>query len=124
LGHDAPGVLDECSEQGVFLATECDRDAVQVHFTAREIDMQMAIIEQRQGLATHGMRAQQCAHARHQFLHAEGFGDVVVGAGIQRCNFLAFAVAYRQQDHWARSTRCATRATHRGRHDRADLDRG
>jgi hypothetical protein len=45
------------------------------------------------------MRTQQRAHPRHQFLHAERLGHVVVGAGIERGDFLAFVGAHGQHDH-------------------------
>ena len=42
--------------------------------------------------------AQRGAQARHQLLHAEGLGDVIVGAEIERLDLAALVVADRQHD--------------------------
>ena len=41
-----------------------------------------------------GNAAQVGAHTRQQFVHAEGLGDVVVGAGIEGFKLLPFLVAH------------------------------
>ena len=40
------------------------------------------------------------AYPRQQFIHAEWLGDIVVGSGIERLNFLLLLVANRQHDDW------------------------
>ena len=46
------------------------------------------------------MPAEGSAHARQQFLDAEGLGDVVIGAGIERNHLVPFGVAHCQHDDW------------------------
>jgi hypothetical protein len=43
-----------------------------------------------------------CPDSSQQFVHAERFGNVVVGAGIQSLNFGAFLPAHRQDNDWDR----------------------
>lgn len=64
------------------------------------MDMQPAVVEHAffHRAAGAGL-AQQRADAGHQFLHAEGFGDVVVGAGIERGDLFGFAGAHGEHDH-------------------------
>ena len=42
----------------------------------------------------------QCIDARHQFRLASGFGQVVVGTGIQRTYDVSLAVALGEKHHW------------------------
>ncbi len=46
-----------------------------------------------------GGAAQQRAQPRQHFLHVEGFGDVIVGAGVEALHFVAPAIARRQNEH-------------------------
>ena len=50
--------------------------------------------------------AQMGPHPRQQFLDAERLGDVVVGAGVERLNFGALVIAYRENEDGSRR-RCA-----------------
>ena len=46
-----------------------------------------------------GRAAQQSADARQHFLHVEGLGDIVVGAGIEALHLVAPAVARGEDEH-------------------------
>ena len=58
-----------------------------------------------------GCSAYGRAQSGEEFLHSEGFGDVVVGAGIERAYLCPFFVAGRQNDH-RRSTPSAQSLDH------------
>ena len=60
----------------------------------------MTIVEYRQALLhTSRMQAQQCAYARHQFLHTKGLGDVIISARIECGDLFRLASTHGQHDH-------------------------
>ena len=100
LGHHPPGIAQQQRQQRVLLAGQRHRLAIQRHFAAYEIHMQMAIVEHRwRAVAGHAACAQQRPHPRHQLLGAERLGHVVIGAGIQCAHLFGFTRTHGQHDH-------------------------
>ncbi|KAG0771531.1 hypothetical protein G6F22_016394 [Rhizopus arrhizus] len=100
LGHHPPGVAQQQRQQRVLLAGQRHRLAIQRHFTAHQVHVQVAVVEHRRGAVTgYAAGAQQRPYPRHQFLRAERLGDIVIGAGIQRPHLLGLAGAHGQHDH-------------------------
>ncbi|KAG1081737.1 hypothetical protein G6F40_015379 [Rhizopus arrhizus] len=95
LGHHPPGVAQQQRQQRVLLAGQRHRLAIQRHFTAHQVHVQVAVVEHRRGAVTgYAAGAQQRPYPRHQFLRAERLGDIVIGAGIQRPHLLGLAGAH------------------------------
>src|SRR5207237_1541162 len=81
----------ELDRREMYLGTIAPRAAL------LEIDLRRA---QNEGLSGRRARrvAQRRAHARQELPHAEGLGDVVVGAGIERLDLGALLVARGKHD--------------------------
>ena len=78
-------MLQEIGHQLLLLARQRDR-----HHTIRRVDLQLAGLgiepvgpHLQQGLAIAGLAALQRSHPGQQFLHGEGFAEVVVSARIE-----------------------------------------
>jgi hypothetical protein len=83
--HTRPACLHQQREQRVFLARERTARRADA-LRARQVDVQTPS-SYTGGASPASRAAQQRAHARHQLLHAEGFGDVVVGAASSAATF-------------------------------------
>src|SRR5204862_1277851 len=83
-------------EKTIFVRGELDRIAVDRHAAGARIEAHGAAIELALGVASG--TPQQRADARQHLLEMEGFGDVVVGAGVKTLNLVAPAVARGQYE--------------------------
>ena len=98
LCHHASGVAQQHRQQRPFLAAEHQRCALERDQAAAQVDAQIAVVEYGRAFAV-GALPEQHAQTRRQLLHAEGFGHVIVGAGIERRDLLAFLRTHRQHHH-------------------------
>src|SRR5215471_3413181 len=94
--HHAACMMHQIGEQAIFVRGELDRIAVDRHTAGARIEAHGAAIELALGVA--GGTAQQRANARQHLLEMEGFGDVVVRAGVKTLNLVAPAVARGQDE--------------------------
>ena len=98
---DPPRVMHQIGEQPIFVAGQLDRDAVDGHAAGARVEPDRAGDELARRMA--GGAAQQRADAREHFLHVEGLGDVVVGAGVEALHLVAPAIARGEDQHRHRS---------------------
>ena len=91
-----PGCSGELAEQVELDRRQVDLLAVTPHGAVGEVDLQVADPDGR--VAVLAPSPQHRAHPGEQLLAAEGLGDVVVGAGVERPDLLAL-VADRGEDH-------------------------
>ena len=104
----AADVGDQHAEQAVFDRRQMDGLAVALHAPRREVDRHAAEREHR--TARFGrllMAPHRDPHPRHQFADAEGLGEVVVGAGVERGDLVGLTDAGREYDHSDLSDQCA-----------------
>ncbi|MNT21911.1 hypothetical protein D3C72_1572680 [compost metagenome] len=100
LGDHPPGIAQQQRQQRVLLAGQRHQLAIDRHFAANQVHVQVAIVEhRRRAIGRHAACAQQRPYPRHQLLGTEGFGHVVVGAVVQCTHLLGFAGTHGQHDH-------------------------
>ena len=95
LGFSSVG--DELPKQLEFLGRQLYGSAFYGDRAFFEIDHQIVGNEGRDGVAGAGA-TQGSADAGHQFLDAEGLDDVIIGAGVERLDLVAFGVAHGEHD--------------------------
>jgi len=95
-GDDAAGVTHEMFEEGVLLGREADLARAAAGRMAAGIDDEVRDGE----LARKDVAAppDECAKAREQLAEVEGFGEVVVGAGVQAGDPVLDGVARREHE--------------------------
>ena len=100
MGHGTAGVRHQVAQDLELLRREADVFAVGAHPAGVEIDLQVgAGVAVRAAFGGGGRAPHGGANARQQFLDAEGLGDVIVGAGIERGHFVLLGIAHREDDH-------------------------
>src|SRR5215217_482672 len=90
-------MMHQISQQPVFVRGELDRIAVNGDAAGAGVEPYRSAIELALGV-TRGA-AQQRSHARQHLLNVEGFGNVIVGAGIESLNLVAPAIACRKDEN-------------------------
>lgn len=91
VGQHSAGIGGEEDEQAVFDLGEVEGFAGAFHRAVDAVDLKVAKADLRFEYLFCALRApQQDADAGQQFGDAEGFGEVVVGAGIEGFNLDAF----------------------------------
>ena len=99
MGEDLSGVLSEDDEEVELLGCEVGFLAADEDFVLRNVDDEVAHGDDLLGLGGGGGAAAELgADAGLQFLDAEGLGDVVVGAGVERGYFDGFLIANGEDD--------------------------
>ena len=63
----------------------------------REVDGEVVGLDNRVFLGGRGS-SERGSEAREEFVHAEGFGDVVVGAGVENADLVALGLAHGEDD--------------------------
>jgi len=63
----------------------------------REVDGEVVSVNDRFFLCGRAS-SERGSKAREEFVHAEGFGDVVVGAGVERADLVALGLAHGEDD--------------------------
>ena len=92
VGDHLAGMAGQVRKQIEFLGREVDCFAEHGDTVVGNVDDEVAGLDGR-GRAL-GSTPQMSAHARQQFLNAEGLCDVVVGAGIERFNLGTLVLAH------------------------------
>ena len=98
VSDDLAGVGGQRPQQIVFLARQADRLPFHRHQPLGQVDLKPVGAHHRLVAAGRADLAQGGAHARHQLAHAEGLGDVVVGAAIEGLHLVALVRSHRQHD--------------------------
>ena len=94
----AARVAQEEFQQPEFRGTQMDPAAIAGHAVGGEIHFN--IVESELAFFGHGAgAAQQRANAGQQGIDAEGFGDIIVRAGVERAHGVAILGARGQHDH-------------------------
>ncbi|MNS40845.1 hypothetical protein D3C72_731770 [compost metagenome] len=99
LGDDPPGMSRQLRQHRVFLAGQRDFYTVEQYPAIGEVHRQRAEGQRRLLRLAHRCLTQQRTYPRQKLLNAEGLGHVVIGAAIQRFDFLPFAGTYRKHQH-------------------------
>jgi hypothetical protein len=92
VGDDFAAVDEEEAQEGVFLGGEVDFLASAADEAGGEVDFDIAKGDDGRFVGGAGA-AKDGADAGEEFAAAEGFGEVVVGAGVEGGDFVFFAVA-------------------------------
>jgi NADPH-dependent 2,4-dienoyl-CoA reductase/sulfur reductase-like enzyme len=108
---DAAGMVHQIVEHLVLIGRQLHRRAVDGDLARGRVQAQVADFDG--GRRVLGLAAHIGAHAREQFAHVEGFGDVVIGAEIEALDLLAPAVAGREDQHRHGAPVLAPRLQHR-----------
>src|SRR5262249_7095148 len=88
---------------------QMDKRSVDLDPSAFQVDLQVSQTNNRVRADSWFRRvAQRDAHAREQLVHAEGFGQIVVGAQIQCVDLVALRLARRQYDNRGAGARSYT----------------
>ncbi len=95
--HHLAGTMHQVGEHLELVAGQRHEFAVASHPAAARVERERAEREHRRGQALRA--AQQRSHAREQFFHVEGLGEVVVGARVDAGHFLVPEVAGGEQQH-------------------------
>ena len=93
MREDLAGVLQERGQQLVFDRREMNFHALHEHAAGGEVDLQVALLEDRRVAAGACGVADGDADAGQQLGRAEGLGEIVVGAVIEGGDFLRFLIA-------------------------------
>ncbi|MNY41562.1 hypothetical protein D3C86_1763890 [compost metagenome] len=102
LGNDPPGMARQLRQHGIFLAGQRHFDAFEQHAAIRQIHRQRAEGQRRLLGFARRCLTQQRTYPRQELLNTEGLGHVVIGAAIQRFDFLPLAGTHRQHQHGRR----------------------
>ena len=78
--NDASLLVDEIGEQAVFERRQRHRNAVAKYLHMPRVEAELAGLHDRRSLPDRA--ADQRADASDQLLHAEGLGEIIVGAGV------------------------------------------
>src|ERR1700730_10442497 len=97
LGHELAPVADEDLDDRPLGGSETDLVPVAPHLLGCEVDGEVGRRDDR-CLLDRRRPAQRGPEAREQLVHAEGLGDVVVGAGVERGDLHGFGVAGGEHD--------------------------
>ena len=89
------------------MARELDRRSVDGHAAGARVEPHRADNEVARGVARSA--AEQRAQSGQHFLHVEGLGDIVVGAGVDALDLLAPAIPRGQDEDGHRASRLAPR---------------
>jgi len=98
--HDLAGTASEVDEKIELLRRKANFVVTDGNLVRGGVDAEVADLDHRVEFIVGGDAAEVGAHARQQFVHAEGLGDIVVGAGVEGFNFLPLLVAHRQNNNW------------------------
>ena len=97
MHHRAAGVLHQIAQEVELLRRQVDGNAEFPQHPAGQVQFQCADAEQRIRLGLRRARApDRRAYAGRQFEKMEGFGDVIIRAGVQRCDLIFFAITHGQ----------------------------
>ncbi|MNN53118.1 hypothetical protein D3C81_1678540 [compost metagenome] len=91
-------VAEQAMRQAVFAFGHDDRFAVASDSQFGVVEHQIIEAQPFRRRALLAMSAQDCGNTGFQFIGAERFADVVIGAGIQGLNDIAFAVTTGEHD--------------------------
>ena len=98
VGEHLAGVLHEHAQQVILLGRELHLPVGHFDDTAHEVDREITAMEDGPLALRLKLMPQRRPHPRQELVHAERFGDVIVGTEIERLN-LADLVAATGQDH-------------------------
>jgi hypothetical protein len=90
-------IRNELAQEFEFFRRAADGFVVHHDGALLEVNFQIVGDEGRSGVAGRGS-AQSGTDARHEFLDAEGFYDVVIGASIESLDLVAFGIAHGEHD--------------------------
>ena len=99
MGHHSAGVAKEDGEQVVFLRRQLDRRPVAGDETLVEVHDDAVDLHPLNGLGRVRGVPQRGPEPRRQFADAERLLDIIVGAEIERLDFLRLAIARGEHDH-------------------------
>src|SRR5208337_678449 len=99
VGDDPTGVAEKDGEEIVFLRRQLDRNAVARNEALVEVHDDALDLDPRSGLGLARPVAERGAKPRCQFADPEWLLDVIVGAEIERFDFLRLAVPRGENDH-------------------------
>ena len=95
--HQHTGAVHQVVQHFVLMAREADRLAITRDAATAGIQLQGSTLQHGRSLAAGP--ADQRPQARQQFLHMEGFGEVVVRASVDACHFFVPVVAGGEDQH-------------------------
>lgn len=98
VGEDLAAMNHEQTKQGIFGRSQFDFRATSSHDPGGQIDFQVSEGEQGVGRLTLGM-AHGGTQPREQLACAEGLGHIIIGARIERVDFIVFVVSDCEHDH-------------------------
>ena len=98
LSDDTIPVMSQISEQAKFKGRQLDSPSVDHHSEAPRIDAQGTNFNERGDMAPDA--TQQGSQSGEEFLHFEGFCQIVVGTGIDPLNPLQPGASGRQNENW------------------------
>ena len=100
MRHHLPSVAHQHGQQFVLNRREMDRLLGDRHLPPHAVNVQLSDSQHWRTRLLRGMDSMTQRHtdARQQFSHAEGLGQVVIGASIEGGNLIRFSVTHRKDN--------------------------